>query len=197
MREAAEEFGVGERTRFAVGGLELLREGKFVGVVGQMRGEGKHFAAEMEMAGAGKFHARTVAPTREPLEEIDAGEENRFAAGSAVRVNAAEPFDEFPVVGREKFVFVRGACGEVDDLGGRFEFFAGARAEEVKLNFEGVEGGLIFQRDDVAGDAHAGARGVEMRLGAREQPFFKLLDEFLFLLGLLDFREAFEVRVRH
>ena len=94
-------------------------------------------------------------------------------------------------------MFVRGARCEVDDFSGRFEFFAGARAEEVKLNFEGVKGGLIFERNDFATDAHAGARGIEMRLGARKQPFFELLDEFLFLLGLFDFREAFEVRVRH
>src|SRR5206468_9443043 len=69
LRKSSEEFRIGERARFAVRRLELLREGEFVRFAGEMRSERKHFAAELQMAGAGEFHTRTVTPTREPLEQ--------------------------------------------------------------------------------------------------------------------------------
>jgi hypothetical protein len=48
-----------------------------------------------------------------------------------------------------------------------------------------------------ANDTERGARRIQVQLLRRQQPFLQLSDEFLLLLGGLDFGEAFQVRMRN
>ena len=107
-----------------------------------------------------------------------------------------EPLDEFPIVGRKQFLFVRGAGGQFDQVLQRAELLAGARAHQMKLNREAKTRRVIGIGLRLANDAKGGARRIEMDWFGREKPVFEFADELLFQLGFLDLREAVEVGVR-
>jgi hypothetical protein len=162
-----------------------------------MRGELGNLAVEMKRALAGfKQEAAILTPAGEPLEEFEVGQDERVLAIGLAGVGFGEPLDEFPVGGLEQFLFVGGAGGEFYDFQERLEFFAGAGAEQVKLDAEAMPRGLVVIGLDAADDAEGGARRIEVAQGGREKPMLELLHELPFLLGFLDLGKMVEIGVR-
>ena len=67
-----------------------------------------------------------------------AGKNERVVAVLAVAMRFSQPLDELPIVRRKQFLFVRGAGGQFDDVAQRADFFAGARAQQMKLDGEPI-----------------------------------------------------------
>ena len=161
-----------------------MRERKFLVAVVQMRREHGDLSLKPERL-AVAFEARRVPPAREPLQQFGVGQNQRVRAVGVVAVSVGNPLDELPVGGREKFLLVRGADDEVNQVAQRTRLFAGARAQQEKLHGEAVTRRFLLVRLRTADDAERGARRFEQRQGGRRQPVFEFPDEVLFLLGLL------------
>ena len=59
-----------------------------------------------------------------------------------------------------------------------------------------MQAGLVYERPNITLDPQTCAGRVQVRLSWRQQPIFQLPHKLLFLLGLFDFRETFEIGVR-
>ena len=96
----------------------------------------------------------------------------------------------------KQLLFVRGAGGQVHHLAERLDLVPRALAEDVKRDRQAMQRGVFRHRAGLAGDAQAGARGIQRRGRAGKKPVFQALHQMLFLFRLLDFREARRVGVR-
>ena len=109
-RAAGEKHGVLHRYLEAFGQGQLAWASAFgFGELGQL-------AEELVMGfGHGRLQAGFIAPMREPLQELLAGEEEIAFAGIGGEI-FGYPLNEFPVVGREQFLLMRGTHGEVHEI---------------------------------------------------------------------------------
>ena len=80
-----------------------------------------------------------------------------------------------------------GAGGQVHHFAERFDLVPRALAGDVEGDRQAMQGGVFRQRPGFAGDAQAGARGIQMGGRAGEKPVFQALHQVLFLFRLLDF----------
>ena len=90
---------------------------------------------------------------------------------------------------------MRRAGGEFNHVTQCPHLFAGARAHQVELRREAKARRIVSIRLRLADDAQGRARRIQMDRFRWEEPVFEFADEFLFLLGFLDFGETIEVGV--
>ena len=158
-RLAGKEKHVRQRVNGAVGQFEPVRERQIAAFavfqVGRQFGD---LPVELErFLVFGGFEPRAVAPMREPMHQFRVGQNQRVIAVLAVGMGVGEPLDEFPIVRRKEFLLVRGAGGQFDHVLQRAKFFAGARAQEVKLDAPGGSA-RRFRRRVAAGKGRARSR---------------------------------------
>ena len=192
---SGEELRLGQRPRGAVGQGDVVGEGQLVVAALEMRSEGDNLAVELKVFIL-ELELVAQAPARQPLEQIEAGEDHGIALIRIVAVGVGQPLNHFPVLRREELLLVSSAGGQLDDLGHGTNLFPGARAEEIDPDLESVERGMIRRGLDGAEETERGARSVEMHRGGREQPVFQFIELLLLLLGLLQFGKARDVGVR-
>ncbi len=186
-----------QRTVLAPGQFQAVCERKIrIGPL-EMRREFRQLAIEGQSSGAAiPFESVAVAPSREPLKEFASAQQLGPAVHAASAVNLRQPLNELPVVAGEKFLFVSGARGQLDDFSERSVLFACAGAKDNKLNHQAAQIGLVNQRTRFAHNPQSGARRIQVRGGRGQQPILQLLDQFLLPLGLLEFGEARKIRMR-
>ena len=109
-RAAGEKHGVLHRH------LEAFGQGQLAWTMAFGFGELCQLAEELVMGfGHGRLQAGFIAPMREPLQELLAGEEEITFAGIGGEI-FGYPLNKFPVVGREQFLLMRCAHGEVHEV---------------------------------------------------------------------------------
>ena len=92
---------------------------------------------------------------------------------------------------------MRGSGRDFDEIADGPMALAGARAKQVKVDFERKEFGVLLRGHDFAEHVQFGAGAIQMRRCRREHPVLQFRQDLLLLFGLLDFREPVEVRVAH
>src|SRR5688572_7045197 len=137
-----------------------------------------------------------VAPSREPLQQIDAGDLERLLL-VVIAIVLAEPEQKLPVERRKQFLFVRRTRGDFNQLTDGAMTLAGARTKQIEVNFQRVEFGMVVRRANLAEHVKLRARAIEMRRRRRKHPVLQVREYLLLLLGLLDLGKAIEVRVAH
>ena len=180
---------------FAAGQRDAVREGKFLRAVFEMRRQRDDVAVkEDRFSIRGGFEAIRIAPAREPLQKFGIGEQQRGGVVRAFAVRLIDPLDKFPIPRREQFLLVRGADNEINKVVQRARFFAGARAQQKKLNGEAVSRWFLFVRLRFADDAQRRARRVEVQRRGRRKPVLQFADELQFLFGFFGARKTIVFR---
>ncbi len=138
-REPGEETRFFEWMHFAVGQLQLVRERKLRARRFQVRRQLRHLAVEGKLrAAVARSQPVIVPPTRQPLKKLDAREHQRLTVEPPASVHFGEPLDKPPVIGREKFLLVRGARGQLDNFTDAAALFAGSRTGQHQFDSEPV-----------------------------------------------------------
>ncbi len=190
-RLAGEPHRVRDRTQLAVGELDALGEGQFLGTVLQVRRQLDHLAVIHDGLGPALHQQPAVmAPAGDPLEQFQALQHEVAVLVLAMAVALHDPLDELPVERGKQLLLVRGAGVEVNQVSQRFLLLTSARTKQVEFDGELVQRRVLHQRLRLADDPQAGARGVEMDGGGREEPVLQLLHQLALLLRLLDLGEA-------
>ena len=194
--KAGEETRLFKSMALAVGQLQLMGKREFRIDRFKVRRELGHLPVKGKShVAVAKRQSMIVPPPCQPPEKLDAGENQRVPVDRPVTVRLGQPLDELPVFRREKFLFVGGARGQLDDLAHAPALLAGPRAEQRQFDSESAQTGLIVHRVQVALYAQSGAGRVKVHRRRGQEPAFQLFDQSLFLLGLLDLGESFEVGV--
>ena len=196
-RATGEETGRLEPVTPAVRQLQLMREREFGLHRLEVGGQLGHFTVESQIR---LFVAQpqppAVAPSGQPLEQLNSDEQELIAIEFPGAIDLRQPLDELPVLMREEFLLVSRARGQFDDFGQTPALFAGSRTGQHEFDSQSAQIRLGVQGTHVALDAQPGAGRVQVHRRRRQQPVFQLLDQFLFLLGLLELFKPLEVGVR-
>ena len=107
---------------------------------------------------------RRVAPTRQPLEQLDSFQAQRLPLRFAPGVNRLEPLNKRPIPRRKQLLLVRRARGQVNRSATDRELFARAGPEQQELEAKVVQPRLVFPGECPGEDAQC-ARGPSRWFG--------------------------------
>ena len=147
----------------AIGQDEVLGKEQFAVDVFQVRLQlGQMPVKNDRLVGWAHAKPALVAPAHQPLQQFQAGHNQRFPQPFRVRVGFGEPLDELPILKGKKLLLVRRPARQINHFGQGLDSFAGAMARDEKSHREGVQGRMLVNRRRRANDADAGPGRVQM-----------------------------------